>query len=92
MLSHSDTAFCYLSIALQLCGVASVAAARLWEAAPLAMFWRWLCFSLLALVGFTAALSIAWQCGCWQTCGITMAVMAVGATIDMRSSRHAEAF
>jgi hypothetical protein len=88
----TDSAFCYLSVTLQLCGIASVAAARLWETTPFAMLWRTLCLLLLCSVGLVATASIAWECGGWQTCGVTMAVMAVGATLDMRGSRHAEAF
>lgn len=92
MFALSDSAFCYLSIGLQICGIASVVAARLWESTPGAVVWRSLCLTLLCLVGCLATASIAWECGCWQTCGITMAAMAVGATLDMRGSRNVEAF
>jgi hypothetical protein len=33
-------------------------------------------------------LALACGCGCWLSCGTTLSVMAVGATLDLRRAGH----
>lgn len=76
---------------VQVLGVATVVVARLSERWPVRSCWYPLCYFGLLAVGGMTLIAVATGHGVWLSCGITLALMAVGATIDIGRQRTAPA-
>lgn len=85
-MSSPDRTFFTVAVIVQVCGMLSVALTRLGEGG-VAQVWlqRLALCCFLCVAGFT---TVAYGCGqgCWLSGGITLALMSVGATIDMRTT------
>jgi hypothetical protein len=79
-------------ILIQVVGLSSVIFARLsehsWAQAGCQRFF----FVCLLCVGVATVLAAKWGSGCWLSCGATLSLMSVGATLDLRPATRAEAF
>ena len=87
MLEFMDPMLFWSTLALQLVGLASVVLARLPCQCPLkSTCCRALFFSCLLGVAVATMFAIQANSGSWAWCGTTFSLMAVGATLDMRST------
>ncbi|WP_425617505.1 hypothetical protein NA78x_001183 [Anatilimnocola sp. NA78] len=87
MLEFMDPMLFWGTIALQLLGLASVVLARLPRRCPIACTcFRTLFFGCLIGLAVATMVAIEAQSGTWAWCGTTFSLMAVGATLDLRSS------
>jgi hypothetical protein len=71
---------------VQVVGLASMFAARIGERSDLQLWCQLGFFALFALVALSTLLMLVIGCAIWPLCGLTLSVMAIGATIDLRSS------
>ena len=76
---------------IQMLGMATVVVARLSERWPTHRYCYPLCYLGLLAVGGMTLLAVAVGHGIWLSCGLTLALMAVGATLDVGSRRTAPA-
>ena len=76
------TAF-YIAAAVQASGLISVVAVRYTRDFSFGPAMRWLFFSSLAAVGVVTQVMVLSGNMLWLPCGITLSLMAVGATLDM---------
>jgi hypothetical protein len=76
------TAF-YIAAAVQAIGLFSVVAVRYTRDFAFGPTMRWLFFSSLAAVGIVTQVMVLSGNILWLPCGITLSLMAVGATLDM---------
>ncbi|QDU27257.1 hypothetical protein ETAA8_23440 [Anatilimnocola aggregata] len=87
MLEFMDPMLFWATLALQLVGLVSVVLARLPRRCPLqCACFRTLFFGCLIGLAVATMVAIEAQSGSWAWCGTTFSVMAVGATLDLRSS------
>ena len=70
------------AVLVQLLGIASMLFARVSERSKAQHYSQRCFFGCLVLVGSAALAAVSLGSGAWLSCGITLAVMAVGATID----------
>lgn len=71
-----------LMIVVQSLGVVSMLAARLSERSRGRNVWQTVFFTCLMLVGGLTLWAITSGGCCWLSCGATLSVMSVGATVD----------
>lgn len=76
------TAF-YIAAAVQTFGLLSVVAVRYTRDFALGPAMRWFFFTSLAAVGVVTQVMVLSGNILWLPCGITLSLMAVGATLDM---------
>jgi hypothetical protein len=76
------TVFC-LAVIVQTLGLASVVAVRASRDATRGTVARWLFFSALTAVGLATQLMVLTGNILWLPCGITLALMVLGATFDL---------
>jgi hypothetical protein len=92
-MSDRVEAFIVLTIAIvQLAGLICMVLTRIYAEGPArAVFQRLFYVSLLA-VGGAALASITLRSQYGFSCGLTLAIMALGATLDLRRAKNAPAF
>lgn len=78
-------------VAIQLSGVASVVAARLAERSAATGSARKWFFVLLGAVGLSTMITLHAGHAIWLSGAITLGLMSIGATIDLRSERRSPA-
>ena len=76
----------WLMAAVQGMGLLSLAVARVGEHTTASTPCRWVFFVCLLLVGLATMLSLASGTGQWAASGMTLSLMVVGATLDLRSN------
>lgn len=93
MMGSTDSLFFWGTLALQFIGLASVILARMPRrcAVQCACF-RTLFFGCLILVAVATMFAIEAQSGSWAWCGTTFSLMAIGGTLDLRSSMAVTGF
>ena len=84
MLTPLETLVYWAAIAVQMIGLASVVAARMWPQSPAQTRCQWFFFISLAGVGLATMLALACGSGLWVSCAATLSLMSVGATLDLR--------
>ena len=91
MITSHDTYFWILA-GIQLLGVLSCIFARLLESTSAAHSSRHLFVVCLLVVGLATMSAV--QCGspCWASCGATLSLLSVGATLDLRGGMQASPF
>lgn len=78
-------------VAIQLSGVASIAAARLAERSTETGSARKWFFVLLGAVGLSTMITLSAGHAIWLSGAVTLGVMSLGATVDFRSERRSPA-
>jgi hypothetical protein len=93
MLESTDSLFFWGTIALQLIGLASVVLARMPRrcAVQCACF-RTLFFGCLVALAVATMVAIEARSGSWAWCSTTFSLMAIGGTLDLRSSMGVTGF
>jgi hypothetical protein len=89
MLDLSPTLVFWTACLVQLFGLLVLAAARSGQASPEGKWLQAAFFLTMGLIGVAAMAAFQVGSGCWASCGATLAVMAVGATIDLPSAAGA---
>jgi hypothetical protein len=79
------TAF-FIAVIVQAVGLASVVAVRAAQDVTRGTAARWLFFSALTAVGLVTQVMLLTGNVLWLPCGITLALMVVGATFDLGRS------
>ena len=75
-----------ISIVLQLLGIASLVAVRAFPDDARGSTLQAMFFAALAVVGLFTVVLVFYGCVLWLPCSVTVAVMVVGATLDLRGS------
>lgn len=81
-----------LMIAIQSLGVASMVVARVGERSRVRHLAQSVFFTCLMLVGGLTLWAITSGGCCWLSCGATLSVMSVGATVDFGGSTSSSRF
>ena len=82
----SEAVIVCVSVLVQTAGIASMVIARISECSAQRCRYQAFFFVSLLLVGVFSALMIGFRSDCSVFCAATLPVMAVGATLDMRST------
>jgi hypothetical protein len=82
MFDVSTTAVFWMACAVQVAGLLVLAAARSGQRCPECKWLQAAFFLTMAVIGCVAAAAFQVGSGCWASCGATLAIMAVGATLD----------
>ncbi len=83
----SESALLLMSvITVQVVGLLTMFAARIGERSVLQAWGQVVFFAFFALVAFSTLLTFVVGCTIWPFCGLTLTVMAIGATIDLGQS------
>jgi hypothetical protein len=82
MFNVSTTAVFWMACAVQAAGLLILAAARTGQRCPECKWVQGAFFLTMAVIGAVAMAAFQVGSGCWASCGATLAVMAVGATLD----------
>lgn len=85
MFDAADPAFFWITLALQLTGLASIFLARL-ERSTHHHYCQAFFVVCLVGMGLATCTAIGMNHGCWAWCGTTFSIMAVGATFDVGGS------
>jgi hypothetical protein len=78
----SPTTIFWTACFVQLAGLLILAAARSGQRCPDCKWVQGAFFLMMALIGCVAILAFQARSGCWASCGATLAIMAVAATMD----------
>lgn len=81
-----------VAVLVQLLGIASMFVARLSEESGSQKWTQPLFFACLASLGAVTIGAIACHAACWLSCGTTLAIMTVGATLDLKRTSCASNF
>jgi len=82
-LDHTGVIVC-VTVLVQIAGIVSMAIARISECSAKKCRYQAFFFASLLLVGVFSALMIGYRSDCSVFCAVTLPVMVVGATFDMR--------
>lgn len=77
-----DTIF-WTACCVQLLGLSLLVAARSGQRWPEGRWLQGAFFLAMALLGGVAMVAFEVGSGCWASCGATLAIMAVGVTVDL---------
>ncbi len=88
----NEAVIVWVSVLVQIAGIASMAIARISECSAKKCRYQTFFFATLLLVGIFSALMIGAGRDCSVFCAVTLPVMVVGATLDMRSTSPATPF
>lgn len=91
MANNHDSLF-WLLAAIQLAGVVSCFAARLWEQTASAAWCRFLFVCCLTIVGGSTMIALTCGSPCWASCGVTFCLIALAATFDFHGGMQATPF
>ena len=91
MVTSHDTYFWILA-GIQLLGVLSCVFARLMESTRAAHSSRHLFVACLMTVGLATMSAVYCGSPCWASCGATLSLLSVGATLDLRGGMQASPF
>ncbi len=89
MLEFSPTVVVWGACLIQLFGLLVLAAARCGRACPECKWLQGAFFFSMTLLGGAAMVAFQVGSGCWASCGATLAVMAVGAVLDLPAADQA---
>jgi hypothetical protein len=81
-----------VAVLVQFVGLVSVSLARVGERSSAQSCCQLVFFVCLLLVGIVSVLAVSAGIGCWFVCATTLALMALGATLDLRRSPEYSAF
>lgn len=81
-----------VAVLIQIVGLASMCAARLNEHSGLQKWTQRLFFASLASLGAVTIGAVVFQAAYGLWCGTTLALMAVGATLDLKSTACASTY
>ena len=88
----NEAVIVWVSVLVQIAGIASIAIARISECSAKTCRYQSFFFVTLLLVGIFSALMIGTGSDCSVFCAATLPVMVVGATLDMRSTSPDDTF
>jgi hypothetical protein len=75
-----------ISIVLQVLGIANLVAVRAYSDDTRGSMAQAMFFASLAVVGLFTVVMVFYGCVLWLPCSVTVAVMVLGATLDLRGS------
>jgi len=92
MWADSETIVFFVAAAVQVAGFTSVAIARLGQRPQSQLSYQWFFFICLVMVALFSLLATLTGHGSWLINGTTLAMMAVGATLDTGRAAPTDCF
>jgi hypothetical protein len=90
MFDHSAAAVFWAACLAQVVGLVVLAAARSGQQCPECKWMLGAFFLMMGVIGVMAIAAFQVGSGAWASCGATLAIMAVGATLDFPQPENAD--